>query len=79
MSTRTQTRKPSDERAYWTGYAFRLGSRDGAEDVAEDPGTYTPTYGNLWIGRDYELASAYADGYVASWNAGIDEWEARAR
>lgn len=55
-----------------TDDAYLLGLRHGGEDAREDPSEYTPTYGNLWIGKDHELASAYADGYVAEWNATLD-------
>jgi hypothetical protein len=54
--------------------AFTEGQLDGYAHgrYGED---YEPAIGNVWIGHDHELASAYADGYVAGWNAGLDARE----
>jgi hypothetical protein len=57
--------------------AFLDGQSDGYEDGRM--GEYQPLYLNPGEGRfpiEREISSAYADGYIAGWNAGLDAREA---
>ena len=57
--------------------AFLDGQSDGHEDGRM--GEYRPQFSNPGLqarSTNHEIASAYADGYVAGWNAGQDLREA---
>jgi hypothetical protein len=57
--------------------AFLDGQSDGHEDGRM--GEYQPTLANPGLqarSTNHEVASAYADGYIAGWNAGTDAREA---